>query len=139
MKLVIDASVTLKWLLRDDDNEQDMVAALAILDGVVDGRFSMIQPPHWITEVLAVMARRRPEAAKLTLQTLMDLVGQRTIQATVYLRAAELSSRLQQHLFDSLYHALAMETGATLITADERYFGAARLEGSIQRLSEFRG
>jgi predicted nucleic acid-binding protein len=44
---------------------------------------------------------------------------------------------LRQHLFDTLYHAVALETGATLVTADERYYETARGEGNITLLSDF--
>jgi predicted nucleic acid-binding protein len=54
------------------------------------------------------------------------------------LRASDLSDRLKQHLFDTLYHATALECGATLITADERYISAATAEGHLLRLGDFK-
>lgn len=51
--------------------------------------------------------------------------------------AAELSAKLNHHLFDTLYHAVALEEGATLITADEAYFARAKDPGSIMRLADF--
>jgi predicted nucleic acid-binding protein len=51
--------------------------------------------------------------------------------------AAELSAKLDHHLFDALYHAVALEEGATLITADEAYFARAKDLGSIMRLADF--
>jgi predicted nucleic acid-binding protein len=44
---------------------------------------------------------------------------------------------LDHHLFDTLYHAVALEQGATLITADEAYFAKAKDLGSITRLADF--
>ena len=53
-------------------------------------------------------------------------------------RACEMAIDLKQHLFDTLYHAVALETpGAMLITADERYFRAARSIGGISRLKDW--
>ena len=54
-----------------------------------------------------------------------------------YRRGAELSIQLKQHLFDTLYHAVALEEGATLVTADEAYFAKAKDLGNITRLSDF--
>jgi predicted nucleic acid-binding protein len=42
------------------------------------------------------------------------------------------------HLFDALYHAVAMQTDAILITADERYYRAAHVNGSIVLLQGWR-
>jgi predicted nucleic acid-binding protein len=50
----------------------------------------------------------------------------------------EMAIQLRQHLFDTLYHAVALETAdAVLITADERYFRAARSIGGIARLKDW--
>ena len=39
------------------------------------------------------------------------------------IQAAELAVDLNQHLFDTLYHALALNTpAAVLVTTDRRYF-----------------
>jgi predicted nucleic acid-binding protein len=54
-------------------------------------------------------------------------------------RAAELTVVLRHHLFDTLYHAVALEEGATLVTADEAYFTRAKELGSIARLADFSG
>ncbi len=46
---------------------------------------------------------------------------------------------LKQHLFDTLHHAVALETpDALMITADERYFRAARSLSGILNLTNWR-
>jgi len=53
----------------------------------------------------------------------------------VYERAARLAADTGQHLFDTLYHAVALSRpGASLVTADERYYRAARDAGRLIRL-----
>jgi hypothetical protein len=48
-------------------------------------------------------------------------------------------SSLKQHLFDTYYHGVALETpDCVLITADERYLRAARAKGRIVSLTEWR-
>lgn len=53
-----------------------------------------------------------------------------------YRLAIELSATLEHHLFDTLYHALALDVGATLVTADARYYRKAAQMGSVVLLSE---
>jgi predicted nucleic acid-binding protein len=51
----------------------------------------------------------------------------------------ELALELKQHLFDSYYHGVALETpDCVLITADERYLRAARAKGNIVSLMEWK-
>ena len=56
---------------------------------------------------------------------------------TVLKRAADLSIALNHHLFDTLYHAVALEEGATLVTADTAYFGKAKDLGGVELLADF--
>ena len=143
MKLVVDASVALKWFLWDAQIEPNADIALAILRRILSGADEIVQPLHWKPEVLAVLARQRPEKAAEAVDYLdaIKLAGRdrsnHDSSNLVYKRACDLSHRLKQHLFDTLYHAVAIERAATLVTADERYFNAAVQEGSIQLLHRF--
>ncbi|MEX2535948.1 MAG: hypothetical protein WD273_10185 [Trueperaceae bacterium] len=50
---------------------------------------------------------------------------------------AAVVTRLNHHLFDTLYHAVTLSSPEIrLVTADERYYKKAALEGQIIRLSE---
>ena len=51
--------------------------------------------------------------------------------------ASRMARNLDHHLFDTLYHALALQEQATLITADRRYFNKAAEIGSINMLANF--
>jgi predicted nucleic acid-binding protein len=56
----------------------------------------------------------------------------------LYALAMSLAERHQHHLFDTLYHALALRTDqAVLVTADERYARKAMPEGRIVLLRDF--
>jgi hypothetical protein len=50
-----------------------------------------------------------------------------------YERATLLTKQLRHHFFDTLCHAVAIENGATLITADNAYFAKAFRLGNISR------
>ncbi len=137
MKLVVDASVAAKWLLRDQPNELDTDNASALLGAIARRSVSAIEPVHWVAEVVAVITRIRPDRAAATIALLTHARFSTIASRAVDPRAAELSTALNHHLFDTLYHAVALEEQATLVTADESYFGKARQLGAIQLLRDF--
>ncbi len=133
--LVVDASVALKWFFLDRPDEGDIGPALALLRGVSSGRVQLVQPPHFVAEVAAVLARETPPTAERDLGRLTALPMRAVGAPQHYLLAMQLSARHKQHLFDTLYHALALSIpGATLVTADTRYETKARDEGHITLL-----
>jgi predicted nucleic acid-binding protein len=141
-RLVIDASVAVKWLLpqagKKRQDEEHMDHALALLDAFRDGQLELIQPPHWLAEVGAMLARLEPDIAGTAMQ-LFDAMEIPIYSAPdLYTRGIELAVQLNHHLFDTLYHAVAL-TGAAdiLVTADMRYFRKAKNVGAITTLVDF--
>lgn len=94
-------------------------------------RPSLYQPPHFIAEVTEVLARNIPrDDARADVSDLLDLDLRRVESTAVYMTACELAIRLNHHLFDTLYHAVALHAPeATLVTADQRYFDKASAIG----------
>lgn len=138
MILVVDASVALKWFFRTHDNETDTEEALAILTGIDTGHYKLLQPPHFLAEMAAVLAREKPADVHEDLNNLQHLEWQYFDDPTVYTTAVNLSLQLQHHLFDTLYHAVALDIpDAVLVTADTRYYRKASDQGSIHLLSEW--
>ena len=138
MILVLDASVAIKWFLHFREGEDHCRRALEILARVGDGRVSLVQPPHFLAEMGAVLAREKQADALADLSDLMVVEFESAAEPVVYETACELAVRLGQHLFDTLYHAAALHTpGATLVTADKRYFRKAREVGHIALLADF--
>lgn len=132
MRRVLDASVIVKWLLRDAEREPQSSEALALMDAVAVGEIEVVQPPHWLAEVVAVMARLSPATLARDVSDLYALDFDVADGLALYQRAADLAVKLNQHLFDTLYHALALELpDCTLITADLRYLRKARAHGRI--------
>jgi predicted nucleic acid-binding protein len=135
MRLVADASVAVKWVLAD--RETDSAPALELLGGVRAGEIDLIEPVHWLAEVAAVVVRVRPSAAKHTIALLeafdLDIDGERE----TYELGCDLAIRLQHHLFDTLYHAVAIRHGLDLVTADLAYYRKAKRVGSIRALRDF--
>lgn len=137
MKVVVDASVAVKWFLPDPDVEPDVDQALRVLRDIQAARLSPLQPPHWLAEVAAVITRLHPQAGRQATELLyaMQLPVKEGLE--VYTRSVEISKALQHHVFDTLYHAVALEHDATLISADEKYYRKARLLGSLILLRDY--
>lgn len=137
MRVTVDASVAVKWLLRDPEREPGVERALALLGGIGSGAVEVVQPPHWLAEVAAVLVRLAPERAAEALGFLDALELPVAGDLAVYRRAAALAHRLDHHLFDTLYHAVALEHRTILITADDRYGDKAEPEGRLIRLKSW--
>jgi predicted nucleic acid-binding protein len=139
MILVVDASVALKWFFQTCDDGPDSDQALAILAGVVEDRIQLLQPPHFVSEVAAVLVREKPEEARDDLLDLLSVEYGIAERPEIYAMAIDLSIRCQHHLFDTLYHSVALNTpGAMLVTADRRYYDKACGLGRIVWLADFR-
>jgi predicted nucleic acid-binding protein len=137
--LVVDASVVVKWLLTDPHHESQTAQAEQLMAAVLEGREAILQPPHWLIEVGAVLARLSPATALDDIAMLQALEVPTDDEAAVLARACHLAIDLQQHVFDTLYHAVALEAPeATLVTADARYLRAGAHLGRVIPLAEWK-
>ena len=137
MTFVVDASVAVKWVLADKPAEHDADKASLLLSRIASERILLMQPEHWRIEILSVITRLTPERVGQTLRLVESLNVEICASTEIYLRASALSGQFRHHLFDTLYHSIALENGITLITADESYFVKARSLGHIQLLTQY--
>lgn len=139
MIVVADASVAVKWFLRGALREEHETAALDILRASGEGATVLLQPPHFLAEVAAVLARLDAARALRSIGRLAALDIEWAEPTRSYARALALARELDHPLFDTLYHALTLDTvDAVLVTADRRYFDKAHRLGGIAWLGEFR-
>jgi predicted nucleic acid-binding protein len=137
--LVVDASVVVKWLIQDPEREPDTAMAERLMESIATGEQAVLQPCHWIAEVAAVLSRVSAGTAIDDTAMLCALELPMADETAVLPRACKLSVELNQHVFDTYYHAVALDTSdAVLITADERYLRAARGKGRIIPLRDWR-
>ncbi len=137
MRCVVDASVAIKWFFQSAPDETDVDAAIALLRANRDGLADFYQPPHFIAEVAAVLARKKPDEAHADLSDLFEIECQIIDDAAIHQTALDLAIRLNHHLFDTIYHAVALHTPrAVLVTADRRYFNKAEPIGHIVLLGD---
>ena len=138
MILVLDASVVIKWFFSDEPNELHAQQALQILSAVGTGEVHLIQPPHFMAEVSAVLAREKPERAQADIVDLLNVEWRVSDSAAIYVQAISLAVSLHHHLFDTLYHAVALhQKDAALVTADVRYYNKANGVGRVILLENF--
>lgn len=138
MRLVVDASVTLKWYLSHRDAEQEVEQAAAVGRVIESGTTQLFAPPHWILEVVSVLARIEPDLVDTAILEMSDMKPTLIESSTVLSRAAQMATNLQRHMFDTLYHAVALDCDATLVTADAQYYNASQHLGHIVSLTDFR-
>jgi predicted nucleic acid-binding protein len=135
MRWVLDASVMIKWAL-PERREAGTAQAEAFLHAFTSRSVELLEPPHWLAEVAAVVSRLAPEQASEITALLHALEVPVYAEADAYLAAVELSVRHRHHLFDTLYHGVALACPDTvLVTADEAYLRRARSAGRIVRLA----
>lgn len=136
--VVLDASVIVKWIFADRSEELHSLQALQILQLVKESRVTVLQPPHWLAETAAVIARLDPGRARQAVSLLHALEFPVVTSVEAYHKACDLSVSLKQHLFDTFYHAIALtESRTTLVTADDQYYQKAHRAGRIVRLRDF--
>jgi predicted nucleic acid-binding protein len=137
---VVDASVAVKWFAGGDWalREDDIEPALEILKASTRGTLDFYQPPHFLAEVAAVVSRLAPNRAQHYIDDLAQLNITWAAPTVAYTRAIELARPLDHHLFDTLYHAVALSVpGSVLVPADRRYFDKAQQLGQIAWLIDF--
>lgn len=122
--LVIDASVAVKWFLEEDRAEEarrlretgdDMLAPAS-------AAFEIFHVLWMSARVGRIPGRLLDDVERLVMGPFTSLVPIEDL----FLPAARLARSLGHPVYDCAYLALAEREGASLVTADERLFAAAR-------------
>lgn len=125
--LVIDASVTLKWALDDEDA---VTQATALRDHALDNHIEMMAPSMWPYEVsnaLVTASRRGRVSAEYGRQALEHLlrIGVRIVDPETIV-VYDTAQRHGIAAYDAAYLALAVTLGLPLWTGDRRFYEAVR-------------
>lgn len=127
MTLVVDASVAVKWVVRENGNE----AARALFD-IPD---PLIAPDWLLIEAASTFWKKVKRSELLELHAADHLRNMpeyfsRLFPSLPLIDAAlTLSFRLRHPVYDCLYLALAQRQSCRLVTADEKFLSAARAGG----------
>lgn len=122
-RFIVDASVAVKWYLKDED---DVQSADALLADFRDDRIQLIAPGQIRFEVpsafLNAVRMKRLPLDQLR-QTIGDFLAWRILTVAnddLILAASDLALRFECALYDGLYLALAESAECPLIHADKR-------------------
>lgn len=133
--LVLDTSVILKWIFKEDDYE----SARKIGVRLVDRKITISVPSHFFAELANVLGRKENVRAMEFISALrMSTIRERFLSLSVINFALELMRKYKKITFyDAAYHAIAILENGTFVTADEKYYKTAKDAGSIMLLKNY--
>jgi predicted nucleic acid-binding protein len=133
--LVVDASVAIKWFIPEDGS----IEAVKLLGG----RHTLIAPDLIRPEVCSILwklcSRRllTTDEARRIIDDFLSLPVEIHDSESLVALAFDIAAATGRTVYDSLYLALALETGGVMITADKRLANALKntdLEKSLRLL-----
>jgi len=130
VRVVVDASVALKWVLDEPESE----AAVAL------GDEDLIAPALWLAEAANALWRRSrigditPDEASLLLFELQNAPVASVAFEPHLDRALKLATEIRHPIYDCLYLALAVHHATHVVTADRRFAAAATAAGLTDRV-----
>jgi predicted nucleic acid-binding protein len=131
MKVFVpDASVILKWVLGETENQDK---AIELLEGWLNQEHEFILPPLWLYEVGNVLGLKRAKDAEKILGLLLEYEF-RDCQITRELVNSTFSLMREFKgvtFYDAIYHAVALLENGVMVTADRAYFEKVKGKGKI--------
>ena len=122
MRLVVDASVAVKWLIAEDGSDA--------ADRLLTNGDDLYAPRLMASEVANALWRKvrmgeieRGQAGALT-AAVLEMPVRWSADETVCADAVRLALALDRPVYDCVYLALAHRLGARMVTADERFANA---------------
>jgi len=139
-RIVIDASVALKWYFSDEEFGD---IALGILDGHLSERLALHAPTLLEFEVAnsLIIARRRGRVeANATIKALegfSELGIELHPLSPHFKKVLEYAEKYKITAYDAAYVALAHDLKASVVTADKRLFNSTRELGCLRWVGDF--
>ncbi len=134
---VIDASVALKWFVRENDSDK----ALALCEQALLGSLDMAAPDMLLYEVANILLRKielTPSQVQNSIRQLLDTgISFSALDAGLIFRAIHVAGTTGASVYDASYVALALEVNGTLVTADRRLAKLAESQADIRMLDTF--
>jgi len=140
-RIVIDASVVLKWYLSDEEHGE---RALDILNAHVSDRIALHAPALLEFEVAngLAIAKRRGRVGDDDALKAMEGFAEIGIELyplmPLFRKVLDYSDRYNISAYDAAYVALADDLKNQLVTADKRLFNSIRKLRFIKWIGEFR-
>src|SRR3972149_5341906 len=139
-KYILDASVIIKWYYFE--NESDLEIANYIHEKVIRDEIIIASPDLMIYEVLNFFIfKLKIPYSKIAdmLSELNDIIFIISTDISIQKKAFEISRKIKNPIYDSVYLALSESLDCPLITADDKLKQAAGKENySVLLLPEFK-
>ena len=139
-KYILDASVIIKWYYFE--NESDLEIANYIHEKVIRDEIIIASPDLMIYEVLNFFIfKLKIPYSKMAdmLSELNDIIFIISTDISIQKKAFEISRKIKNPIYDSVYLALSESLDCPLITADDKLKQAAGKENySVLLLPEFK-
>jgi predicted nucleic acid-binding protein len=122
MKLILDSSVAVKWVVREVDSDRADRLRADFLNGIHE----LLAPDVFPIEVAHALTRAERQGritvgqARLLLADVLTSAPQFHPYRPLLPRGGELSSSLRIGVYDCLYVALAEQEGCDFVTADDK-------------------
>jgi len=119
---VLDASIVLKWFLK----EQDSNKAIKLKSDIINGELIAIAPDLILYELANALRYKKgydPESVSEAINAIIDLDMEIIVPTENLLKeSAVISFKKDISMYDAIYVALAKETGYKFITADQKLY-----------------
>lgn len=128
-RIVIDASVALKWYLADEEHGQK---AIHLLGKYTSNELDILAPSLLEYEVIngLIIAQKRGRIKEEKILTAIDGFINLEIQlmnlSHIYPKVLHYSKTYNRSVYDASYLAVADERGASVITADKGLYNAVK-------------
>ena len=142
MIVVLDASVAAKWFL-PATTETLADEALLLLQRYVKGEIRFVVPDLFWAETANILwkAVRQGRSTKSSAQSALTSLAQRKLSTVSSLdllpQAFAIATIFDRSVYDSLYVALAIESNANFVTADERLANALAPQCPVKWLGTY--
>ena len=139
MKLIVDASVALKWLVSEEDSD---VAGRLFTDihEIHAPRLMVSEVANALWRKAALQGLIEIQEAEARLESLSSMAIIWEADEMVCADALRIAMALNHPAYDCVYLALARRIDATLVTADERFVNLAapaEYRNAVMLLSDF--
>ena len=134
--VVPDASVLLKWVLESED-EDDRDRALELKESWLSGGCQVLVPTLWVFEVGNILGIKRSSTAEQLLLAMVDLELEERAPHAYFDGIYRLMRSCKVTFYDASYHALAIHTGGTFVTADRDYVKKTSNAGYVVELKDW--
>ena len=127
MRLVVDASVAVKWLVEEEQSE--------LAERLLGGAHDLYAPRLMVSEVsnaLWTKVRRhqiRRDEAEVFVTAIAGMPLRWFDDEHICADAVRLALALDKPIYDCIYLALGHRLGATLVTADMHFMDTAKMAG----------